>query len=55
MVYLILELLETFLPPELIIQDDYLQLTKQDGEACLNDVASLIRDAEFVPFETPAR
>jgi len=54
MVYLILELLETGLSPERIIKEYYPQLTKEDIEACLHYAASLIRDAEFVPFVTAA-
>ena len=52
MVYLVLELLEAGLGPERIIEEYYPQLTKQDIEACLHYAASLIREAEFVPFET---
>jgi len=55
MVYLILELLETGLTPEQIIRDYYPQLTKEDVEACLHYASSLIRDTEYIPFETPAR
>lgn len=55
MIYLILELLETGLTPEQIIQDYYPQLTKQDVEACLHYAASLIRDSEYVPFEITVR
>lgn len=55
MVYLVLELLEAGLAPEQIICDYYPQLTKQDVEACLHYAASLIRDTEFVPFETAAQ
>ena len=50
--YLVLELLESGLGPYRIIKDYYPQLTKQDVEACLHYAASLIRDAEFVPFVT---
>jgi len=52
MVYLILELLEAGLNPDRIIEEYYPQLTKQDVEACLHYAASLIREAEFIPFET---
>jgi uncharacterized protein (DUF433 family) len=52
MVYLILELLETGMTPERIIQEYYPQLTKQDVEACLHYAASLIRNTEYIPFET---
>jgi uncharacterized protein (DUF433 family) len=55
MVYLILELLETGLVPDQIIQDYYPQLTRQDIEACLHYAASLIRDTEFVPFGIAAQ
>jgi len=54
MVYLVLELLESGLGPDRIIKDYYPQLIKQDVEACLHYAASLIRDAEFVPFVTAA-
>ena len=50
MVYLILELLEAGITPEEIISRYYPQLTKEDIEACLHYAASLIRDAEYVPF-----
>jgi uncharacterized protein (DUF433 family) len=50
MVYLILELLESGLSAEKIIQDYYPDLTKQDIEACLHYAATLIRDTEYVPF-----
>lgn len=52
MVYLVLELLESGLSPAQIIKEYYPQLTKEDVEACLHYAASLIRDAEFVPFVT---
>jgi len=52
MVYLVLELLETGTTPERIIQEYYPQLTKQDVEACLHYAASLIRNTEYIPFET---
>ncbi|MFH1950509.1 MAG: DUF433 domain-containing protein [Pseudomonadota bacterium] len=52
MVYLVLELLESGLTPEGIIKEYYPQLSKQDIDACLHYAASLIRDAEFVPFVT---
>jgi uncharacterized protein (DUF433 family) len=55
MVYLILELLEAGVPAERIIQDHYLQLTKQDVDACLHYAATLVRDTEYVPFEMPTR
>ena len=54
MVYLVLELLESGLAPEGIIKEYYPQLSKQDVDACLHYAASLIRDAEFVPFVTAA-
>lgn len=54
MVYLVLELLESGLGPDRIIQEYYPQLAKEDVEACLHYAASLIRDAEFVPFVTAA-
>jgi uncharacterized protein (DUF433 family) len=54
MVYLVLELLESGLAPEGIIKEYYPQLSKQDIDACLHYAASLIRDAEFVPFVTAA-
>jgi uncharacterized protein (DUF433 family) len=50
MVYVILELLEAGISPEEITKEYYPQLTKQDIEACLHYAASLIRDAEFMPF-----
>lgn len=50
MVYLVLELLESGIAPEQIIKEYYPQLIKEDIEACLHYAASLIRDAEFVPF-----
>ena len=50
MVYILLELLESGIGPEEITKEYYPQLTKQDIEACLHYAASLIRDAEFVPF-----
>ena len=53
-VYLVLELLGSGLGADRIIKDYYPQLTKQDIEACLHYAASLIRDAEFVPFVTAA-
>ena len=53
MIYLILELLEVGLTAEQIIHDYYPQLTKEDVEACLHYAASLIRDTEYVHFETP--
>ena len=52
MVYLVLELLESGLTPEGIIKEYYPQLSKRDVDACLHYAASLIRDAEFVPFVT---
>jgi len=55
MVYLVLELLEAGLSPERIIKEYYPLLTKQDVEACLHYAASLIRDAEYVPFMTAAQ
>lgn len=54
MVYLVLELLESGLAPEGIIKEYNPQLSKQDIDACLHYAASLIRDAEFVPFVTGA-
>jgi uncharacterized protein (DUF433 family) len=54
MVYLVLELLESGATPERIIKEYYPQLSKQDVDACLHYAASLIRDAEFVPFVTAA-
>ena len=54
MVYLVLELLESGVTPERIIKEYYPQLSKQDVDACLHYAASLIRDAEFVPFVTAA-
>jgi uncharacterized protein (DUF433 family) len=54
MVYLVLELLESGLTPERIIKEYYPQVSKQDVDACLHYAASLIRDAEFVPFVTAA-
>lgn len=54
MVYLVLELLESGLGPDRIIKEYYSQLTKEDVEACLHYAASLIRDAEYVPFVTAA-
>lgn len=54
MVYLVLELLEAGLAPDRIIQEYYPQLEKEDIEACLHYEASLIRDAEYVPFERSA-
>jgi uncharacterized protein (DUF433 family) len=50
MVYLVLELLESGLSHDQIIREYYPQLTRQDIEACLHYAASLVRDAEFVPF-----
>ena len=55
MVYLVLELLESGLSPDQIIQEYYPELSKQDIEACLHYAASLVRDAEFVPFETASQ
>jgi len=55
MVYLVLELVESGVTPERIIKEYYPQLSKQDVDACLHYAASLIRDAEFVPFVTAAR
>jgi len=55
MVYLILELLESGLGAEQIIKEYYPRLTKQDIEACLHYAASLIRDAEYIPFATAAQ
>lgn len=52
MVYLVLELLESGLNPEQIIKEYYPQLDKHDIEACLHYAASLVRDSEFIPFET---
>ena len=52
MVYLVLELLESGLGQDRIIKEYYPQLTTEDIEACLHYAASLIRDAEFVPFVT---
>jgi uncharacterized protein (DUF433 family) len=54
MVYLVLELLESGLSPKQILKEYYPQLAKEDIEACLHYAASLIRDAEFVPFVTAA-
>jgi uncharacterized protein (DUF433 family) len=54
MVYLVLELLESGLGPDRIVKEYYPQLAKEDVEACLHYAASLIRDAEFVPFVTAA-
>jgi len=54
MVYLVLELLEAGHSPDRIIQEYYPQLSKKDIEACLHYAASLVRDAEFVPFDTAA-
>jgi uncharacterized protein (DUF433 family) len=54
MVYLVLELLESGIGTEQIISDYYPQLNAQDIEACLHYAASLIRDAEFVPFTATA-
>ena len=55
MVYLVLELVEAGIGLEQITNEYYPQLTKQDIEACLHYAASLIRDAEFVPFATAAQ
>jgi uncharacterized protein (DUF433 family) len=54
LVHLILELLETGLTPDQIIQDYYPQLSKEKIEACLHYAATLVRDAEYVPFEMTA-
>lgn len=54
MVYLVLELLEAGLEHERIIQEYYPQLEREDIKACLHYAASLIRDAEYVPFERSA-
>ncbi len=54
MVYQILELLEAGLDQEKIIQEYYPQLDREDIEACLHYAATLIRDAEYVPFERSA-
>lgn len=54
MVYLILELLEAGITQTQIVDDYYPQLKRQDIEACLHYAASLIRDAEYVPFERSA-
>jgi uncharacterized protein (DUF433 family) len=55
MVYLVLELLESGLSADQIIQEYYPQLKRQDIEACLHYAASLVRDTEFVPFETASQ
>lgn len=52
MVYLVLEFLEAGYTPDQIIKEYYPQLAKKDIEACLHYAASLLRDAEFVPFDT---
>lgn len=52
MVYLVLELLEAGHSPDHIIKEYYPQLSKKDIEACLHYAASLVRDSEFVPFDT---
>jgi len=54
MVYLVLELLEAGLGHDKILQEYYPQLEKEDIEACLHYAAGLIRDAEYVPFESSA-
>jgi len=54
LVHLILELLETGLTPDQIIQDYYPQVTKENIEACLHYAATLVRDSEYVPFEMTA-
>ncbi|MGA2401760.1 MAG: DUF433 domain-containing protein [Syntrophobacteraceae bacterium] len=41
MVYLVLELLEAGLAPDIIIQDYYPQIDRQDIEACLHYAASI--------------
>ena len=51
LVHLILELLETGITPEQIIQDYYPHLTKKNIEACLHYATTLVRDAEFIPYE----
>jgi len=54
MVYLVLELLEAGVTPDMIIRDYYPQIGREDIEACLHYAAVLIRDAEYVPFESQA-
>ncbi|MGA3086336.1 MAG: DUF433 domain-containing protein [Thermodesulfobacteriota bacterium] len=54
LVHLILELLETGITPEQIIRDYYPQLTKRGIEACLHYATTLVRDAEFIPYEMTA-
>ena len=54
LVHLILELLETGITPEQIIRDYYPHLTKKNIEACLHYAATLVRDAEFIPYEMTA-
>ena len=52
MVYLILELLEAGVTPDQIVKEYYPEITQEDIEACLHYAAALIRDTEYVPFET---
>ncbi len=54
LVHLILELLETGITAEQIIRDYYPHLTKQNIEACLHYATTLVRDAEFIPYEMTA-
>ena len=51
MIYLILELLEAGKTSAEILKDYYPHLTELDIRACLQYSASLIREAEYVPFE----
>lgn len=50
MVYLILELLEAGVTKQQIITDYYPQLSMEDVDACIRYAATLIRDADYVPF-----
>jgi len=52
MVYLIIELLESGLIAQDIIRDYYPDLTEEDIKQCLHFAATLIKDQEFIPFET---
>ena len=52
MVYLILELVEAGLTPEEILRDYYPSLTKEDIQASLHYAVTLIRDEEYIPYET---
>ncbi|MGO9376483.1 MAG: hypothetical protein ACLQBD_30915 [Syntrophobacteraceae bacterium] len=45
---------EAGLTPDGIIPEYYLQIDRRDIMACLHDAAGLIRDADYVRFESSA-